>query len=35
MAEQVLMTAEGLEQLKMELEERKTTKRKKLKRLLR
>ncbi|MBQ3110990.1 MAG: transcription elongation factor GreA [Clostridia bacterium] len=31
MAEQVLMTAEGLEQLKMELEERKTTKRKEIK----
>ena len=31
MAEQVLMTAEGLEQLKAELEERKTTKRKEIK----
>ncbi|MBR5536142.1 MAG: transcription elongation factor GreA [Clostridia bacterium] len=31
MAEQVLMTAEGLEQLKMELEERKTVKRKEIK----
>ena len=31
MAEQVLMTAEGLEQLKMELEERKTTNRKEIK----
>lgn len=31
MAEQVLMTAEGLEQLKMELEERKTSKRKEIK----
>lgn len=31
MAEQVLMTTEGLEQLKMELEERKTTKRKEIK----
>lgn len=31
MAEQVLMTAEGLDQLKMELEERKTTKRKEIK----
>ena len=31
MAEQVLMTAEGLEQLKMELEERKPTQRKEIK----
>lgn len=31
MAEQILMTAEGLEQLKMELEERKTVKRKEIK----
>lgn len=31
MAEQVLMTAEGLEQLKQELEERKTVKRKEIK----
>ena len=34
MAEQVLMTAEGLAQLKEELEERKTVKRKEIKELI-